>query len=239
MNLKKILQKFPCAYKLARAAYMRFLQRQIAAPLAGKQSVFFVQVGSNDGVQGDPIHRLIAMNPHWRGIFIEPVSFLFERLKTNYNNDERFIYENVAVGTEDSLATFYYVSEKARADFGEDLPYWHDQLGSFNRGHILRLLGSRIEPYIIEQAVQCLPLERIIERNNVTAIDLLHIDTEGFDYKVLSQFDFKKHRPAVVLYEHDNLSPEELSKAQALLRGHGYQLREFDTDTLAILRPGC
>ena len=66
MNLKKILQKFPCAYKLARAAYMRFLQRQIAAPLAGKQSVFFVQVGSNDGVQGDPIHRLIAMNPHWR-----------------------------------------------------------------------------------------------------------------------------------------------------------------------------
>jgi len=239
MNIKKVLLKIPAVYKLVRASYVWCLQRRIAAPLLGKKEVFFVQVGSNDGVQGDPIHRLIVANPHWRGMFIEPVAFLFERLKTNYNNEERFIFENVAVGTVESLSTFYYVSEKAKEDLGEELPYWHDQIGSFDRGFILKLLGkdygARIEPYIVEQEVKCYPLESILDRNQVTAIDLLHIDTEGYDYKVLSQFNFKKHRPAVILYEHFVLSPDEFEKARALLRAEGYRLHQYEQDTLAIL----
>ena len=200
--------------------------------VGGKPSVFFVQVGSNDGVQGDPIHDLIVSRESWRGIFIEPIDFLFKRLRQNYGEAERFVFENVAIGTEKGSKTFYYVSEKAKVEL--DLPYWHDQLGSFDKGHITRALGDEMSPYIVEEDVECLPLQDVLDRNRVDAIDLIHIDTEGFDYKVLSQLDLKRYKPAVILFEHHLLSDEEFVKARQLLRGTGYRLLQYGNDTLAI-----
>jgi len=73
-----------------------------------------------------------------------------------------------------------------------------------------------------------------LDRNQVKAIDLLHIDTEGFDYQVLSQVDFHRYKPRVVLFEHHLLPDKEFSNAQKLLRGAGYRWFEFGQDILAI-----
>ncbi len=44
-----------------------------------------------------------------------------------------------------------------------------------------------------------------MNKHNVQEIDILHIDTEGFDYNVLSQIDFIKHKPYIILYENKHL----------------------------------
>lgn len=44
---------------------------------------FFIQIGAHDGIMDDPIHEWIERFG-WRGIFVEPQSAPFNRLKTGY-----------------------------------------------------------------------------------------------------------------------------------------------------------
>ncbi|HEU4432435.1 MAG TPA: hypothetical protein VFR51_03510, partial [Pyrinomonadaceae bacterium] len=130
-RVKAVLRKLPLLYPAGKWIYRQFrrsdptVQERILKTIGNKPSVFFVQVGSNDGVHGDPIHDLIVSRQTWSGIFVEPVNFLYQKLQKNYGNAERFVFENVAIGTEKCRKKFYYVSEKAREEL--DLPYWHDQ----------------------------------------------------------------------------------------------------------------
>lgn len=68
-------------------------------------------------------------------------------------------------------------------------------------------------------------------------IDVLHIDTEGFGYQVLAQFDLAKYKSAVVLYEHRHLHlrRDKQDAAATLLRSHGYTLSIYGKGTLALL----
>lgn len=238
--IKGYLRNLPLVYRSLKWIYRRFrgadltIQEQMLKAIGNKTEVFFVQVGSNDGVQGDPIHDLVMDRKNWRGIFIEPISFLFSRLRKNYGDSERFVFENVAIGTRSETKKFYYVSEKAKSEL--DLPYWHDQLGSFDKNHINKMLGDHMSPYIIEEDVECQPLQTVLDRNRVEAIDLIHIDTEGFDYKVLSQVDLKRYKPSVILFEHHLLTDDEFFKARKLLRKTGYRLVQYGNDTLALRR---
>lgn len=240
---KEYIKRFPSAYNYLQKVYGFYhlhteppVQKQIQKLFENKSSVFFVQVGSNDGLKGDPIRSLITRHKEWKGIFIEPVGFLFERLKNNYNHEHRFIFENVAIGTEEKHLKFYYVSEEANKALRYELPYWYDQLGSFDKNHIFKHLGYKIEPYIVEEDIKCVPIQEIFDRNSITAIDLLHIDTEGFDYKILSQVNFERYQPLIILYEHRHLSLEEREKAKSLLKTVGYALVEYRGDTLATFR---
>ena len=44
---------------------------------------FFIQVGSSDGITNDPIHDYIVKYK-WKGILVEPVEYLFNRLLRTY-----------------------------------------------------------------------------------------------------------------------------------------------------------
>ena len=205
--------------------------------LDGK-SVFFIQIGSNDGLQGDPLNELVRSNLEWRGIFVEPVPFLFKRLCLTYScNSSRLAFENVAIADDSSDKTFYYVSDRAKEALGEQLPFWYDQLGSFNRQHILSHLNGILEPYIVEENVRCSTLADLLERHQVSHLNLLHIDAEGYDYKILRQLDFSKYHPDVVLFEFKHLTEDEKRDARVMLRSEGYSLNFLDNDCLAYPYP--
>jgi len=201
----------------------------------GRSSVFFVQLGSNDGLNGDPLHDLIQSNPEWRGIFVEPVRYAFDRLRSNYNDEKRFVFENIAIADSSGEADFFCVSEDAKREL-EDLPDWYDQLGSFNREHLVKHLEGRLEPFILMERVKCETLAGLLDRNHVTKIDLLHIDVEGFDYNILKQIDFLRHSPEVILFEHKHLTPENQRNARFLLAKYEYTLAQFGGDTVALRR---
>jgi hypothetical protein len=78
-------------------------------------------------------------------------------------------------------------------------------------------------------------LQALLDRNGVKTVDLLNIDTEGFDYNVLSQVDFDRYKPLVILYEHKHLPVDEKNRAYELLTGRGYTCVEYGGDTLATL----
>ena len=205
------------------------------AKLFDRRPTVVVQVGSNDGLQGDPIAALIRTNPDWQVLFIEPLPHLFRRLLANYPHSPNYRFENVAISEKNETRLLYYVSDEIKKT-REDVPYWYDQLGSFDKTHVLKH-GKEFEPFIVSEAVRCEPLRDILARNRIRKIDLLHIDTEGYDYQVLKQVDLEISPPRAILYEHKHLSRKDQSAARRLLSRVGYRVRPDDGgDTLAILR---
>lgn len=197
-----------------------------------QDSAFIVQVGSNDGVNGDPLHDLIQKNKNWEALFIEPVPYLFEKLKINYKNQSRFIFENVAIN-DGSNQKFYYVRDSVKNNL-PDLPIWHDQLGSFKRENITNHLNGILKPFIEETLVNGATLKSVLNKNGIETIDLLHIDAEGYDWVVLSQVDLIKFTPKIILYEHKHLSIEEKNNSLEFLKDNNYSVFKLGSDFISI-----
>ena len=116
-----------------------------------------------------------------------------------------------------------------------DLPYWFDQLGSFDKQHIIKHFEGRLVPYIISKELEGITLPILLDRNNVNVIDLLHIDTEGYDWNILSQLDLEKFTPKFIMFEHNHLSSDALKNAFDFLSDQ-YFLFKSGIDVLAVNR---
>lgn len=218
--------------------------RQLVRSLAGPQllrafadaypQAFFVEIGSNDGEQHDHLRPFILSRP-WRGIMVEPVPYVFERLRRNYESQGRIELENVAVAEEDGQLPFYYLVEPTQEE-RETLPDWYDGVGSFSRdavvGHAAHI--PDIESRIVSSEVTALMFESLCRRNRVERVDLLLIDTEGHDWQILRSIDLGEQRPRLVIYEHYHLSARDRAAAREHLARHGYETMEEGFDTFCL-----
>ncbi len=199
--------------------------------LLGHQAAFLVQIGSNDGKTGDPLYPLLQKNKNWKALFVEPVPNSFEKLKHNYPDTNRFRFENVAIN-EGKAMPFYWVDAKAKVAI-PNLPYWFDQLGSFNKQHILKHFDGTLAPFMQEKLLEGLTLKTLFERNKITNIDVLHIDTEGYDWNILSQLELSKFTPTFILYEHNHLSDTQRTASIQFLKNK-YYLFDLGIDILSV-----
>jgi FkbM family methyltransferase len=197
-------------------------------------SVFFVQIGAHDGKSGDSIYP-VARKKQWRGILIEPVRYLFERLVENYDGASGIAFENVALAPEKGYRTFYRLKEN-----GDVLPAWYDQIGSLNRNTILshRHDIPNIEDYLLEELVECVTFSDLVAKHQVTKIDLILIDTEGYDLNILRMIDFRRFRPKLIIYEQKHLSDTEKVVAKRLLQSAGYTVHPMGANNAAVRRWG-
>jgi len=194
---------------------------------------FFVKVGANDGITRDPVSDILLTNKSWRGLLIEPVPYCFERLKANFQDSQRFSLEQVAIGASAEAVPFYYADMKAM-DSLPNLPKSFDQHGTFYKKNILKYLDGILEPFIIEDMVQVLPLSDVISRNQIHEVHLLHVDTQGHDLEVLKTLDFSKHSPLSIFVEHSHLSDSQKKDMAHLLCKHGYSVRNCGRDYFAV-----
>jgi FkbM family methyltransferase len=196
------------------------------------QKAFFVKVGANDGLSGDPCGSMLLDNPNWSGILIEPVPSCFEKLKKNYPDTARFTLEQVAIGSVKGKSTFYFVSDDAIAHL-PDLPSNFDMLGSLSKQHIVSHFNGVLEPFIVGVELDVLSLAEVLSKNGVWHIDLLQIDTEGYDFEVLKSLDFNVIKPKAIYLEHRHLDPSNIEELLALLRNQGYSVLDCGNDYFA------
>lgn len=193
----------------------------------------FVKVGANDGITGDPCSDILLANTKWRGLLIEPVPYCFDRLQANFHDTGRFSIEQIAIGSDIGKKTFYYV-DRSVAGIIPNLPYWFDQIGSFDKRHILKHLNGKLAPFIIECTVDVSTLSSVLKKKGMQNIHLLHIDTEGYDYEVLKSLDFAHHTPLVIFMEHKHLPHAQKKEALCLFRKYRYSVRDCGVDYLAV-----
>jgi FkbM family methyltransferase len=215
------LKQHPKAYRFARSVYSKLVVTEYGclSSLARAQSdVFFLQIGAHNGKTNDKLHDFVR-EYGWKGVLVEPVGYLFDQLVGNYGGMAGLAFENKALADSDGPRMFYYLRQNDDA-----LPGWYDQLGSFDKQVILSHKADipNIEDYIVAEAVDCISFGTLVEVHRISRIDLITIDTEGHDLKILQQIDFSRFVPKLVIYEHIHLSADDKQKARTLLAEQGY-----------------
>jgi len=227
--------------KLWRAARYRRVLRNLAGPrLLAEFSraypeAFFVEIGSNDGDQHDHLRPFI-LSSAWRGIMVEPVPYVFERLRRAYGANHRLALENAAIGDRDGVLPFFHVRDASAGERAE-LPDWYDGIGSFSRESLLAHADDipDIAERIVRAEVTTLTFESLCGRHGVENVDLLVIDTEGYDWQILRSLDLEpRRRPRLIVYEHYHLSEADRDAAAAHLRANAYETMEEGFDTFCL-----
>lgn len=212
--LEKAIGRIPILNDVLRSIYRRFrpankgsvsywINRYIP-----NDSIQVIQIGSNDGISGDPLHRLVKKNKLWNVLFVEPVPQMFELLKKNYRSSHRFRFENSAINETGRNQIFYGIGDEAYESIPE-LSKDYKQIGSFSRDHVQKLSTKSLEKYIVESEVSCITFNDLLKKYEIKTIQLLQIDAEGYDWKILSQLKLNEYTPTLILFECVNLEDEE------------------------------
>jgi FkbM family methyltransferase len=183
---------------------------------------YFVQVGAHDGKMHDPLYSLLSKN-NWNGVLIEPQKKMIQRFKRRYNERDNLQYFNLAVHPSKTTIKLYSLKNPenySQTGWSSILPERFSLILNKNT------IGTEL--------VKAKPLMSIIKDSKFRIVDLLQIDTEGYDYEVLKMFDFHVFRPIVVQYEHIHLSKDVYEKSKNLLIGNGYLIINKGSDTISI-----
>jgi FkbM family methyltransferase len=191
----------------------------------------FVQVGAYDGQSHDPLNKLLQRMP-WRGVLLEPQPDAFQRLRETYKRNTRLTLINAAIAEKDGKRTLYCVGRKAIGS------HWAQELASFDKAHLLKHAAyvPNIGDCIEELSVECITFDTLFERTNINHLDMIQIDTEGYDYEIIKLFDVKARKPSIVNFEHAHLSDDDWNSSVNMLISCGYQVALTGHDTLAYLR---
>jgi FkbM family methyltransferase len=228
--LNALLRKF--GYRVERFDQMNFFEPLLYRRLARSPDFFFVQIGANDGVFGDPIRDFVTRTGV-AGLAVEPLQDFFRQLVANYRGFPRVKPVNVALHASARSMQLHRVD----ASRGERLPGWTQGIASFKESH--HAINRVPDDVMVTETVACVTLTELLEQHQVRAVDLLQIDTEGYDSEIIKMIDFARCRPAIIRFEHgmpDNtMSLQQFQACAELLMSHGYYIITEPYDAIAYL----
>jgi FkbM family methyltransferase len=222
-----------------------FLECYVTA--LNRPDFFFVQVGAHNGISNfyDVMYDSV-MHFNLQGLLVEPQASVFAELQENYKAQSGLIFENVAIGHNNGNHILYTI--KKNLDF---LAYVN-QAASFNLSHVRKMLekhlrheaaqdvvqrfkelGLSVDDCIEAETVQTYTFESLLNQHGVRRIDLLQIDTEGFDYEVIKMANLREFKPTLINYEHEHLSDVDQLECWRDLRALDYRLFTHGGDTCA------
>jgi FkbM family methyltransferase len=224
MSVKKIIRSMfrSLGYEITKLGDVDLLESMIYKK--NHQDFFFIQIGANNGKRFDPIYNVVQ-SLNLKGLAIEPVKDYYNELVETYKNS-RVTPINRAIYEDNKTISIFKVKQDA------DLPEWSKGIASLNSEHHKKSNTSKEN--IVEEVVEAITFEKLFEDYNVSNIDLLQIDTEGYDYNLLKLFPFEKFQPSIIHFEHglpnNIMSVEQVSEITSLLLNFGYKtiMKEYD-----------
>jgi FkbM family methyltransferase len=162
----------------------------------------YFQIGAHIGnSHNDPIYNEPMTGKNI--ILVEPVPFLYDILKHNYqsrirNNEIEFL--NIAVSDYDG--TIQMTAPSKDNDFDAH-PFFLNQMASTTDKYIKQFnFQERFPTFQFETiTVPCRTLTTIVKERGITSIDHLIVDTEGHDETILRAFDFQQVKPKRITFE--------------------------------------
>jgi len=194
----------------------------------------YLQVGAHDGILVDPMYDFVLKHPaKIRGILIEPIPSIFEKLKSNYSHFPSIVPLNIAIHNEQSSATMYKIKDSVLPKRNKYASGW----ASLDSTHWKRMDGI-VESDIEEIVVECMPITEVLSKHNFGSPDVIIIDTEGYDFQILQNLDLEQIRPIIVRFEHGlstkTMSPNQLEQLIKKFNSYGYQIILEQNDAIAL-----
>lgn len=192
-----------------------------------------VQVGANTGDTSHDMREQLVKSGA-TALLVEPQPGVFETLAANYAEVPSVKLANVALSHSNGTQNLYRISEYAN-QFHRSGKVFGNSIASFDKDHpwdyFLRNAtdAGKNEPKekIVESvAVRCQTFNDLLKENNLTRMDVLAVDTEGFDFEVVKMALGADLFPSLIKYEHKHL-PGGLDEARAswqFVAERGYQL---------------
>ena len=157
----------------------------------------YVDIGCYHPIKGSLTYNLFQKG--WRGINVDLSKVSIDLFKLSRPKD---INIQAAI-TDFDGETFYYEN------------------GAINQQNSLKE-NSELKKI----PIKAIKLSTILKQNNLTKIDFLNIDVEGFDFKVLSTLDFSEIKPTMICIEENNYNTQKIleTNTHKYLQNNGYFL---------------
>lgn len=160
----------------------------------------FVDIGAHNGVTYSNTY-FFESELNWNGICIEPNPSVFVYLQ-KYRHS---ILLNVCISD--------HVGEDQFLLINGPFEMWSGLVNSYDPRHLqdilngIAVLGGSYE--VIN--VQCYRFNDVMEKNGITHINFLSIDTEGGEFEIISSIDFSKFEIDVITIENNFMEPRFVS----------------------------
>ena len=153
-----------------------------------------IQIGANDGIRFDYLNKFIKKNKI-NAILVEPIKNNFDALRKNYKKFKFVKLENSAISINNEINYLYKVNERFLNYYGKHVP----GITSFNKNHLLKH-GVK-KKHIIKEKVTSISIKNLIKKYGLKKLDLLYIDTEGYDGKIVLDFLKTKSLHPIIIFE--------------------------------------
>jgi len=166
--------------------------------IINKQGGFYIELGANNGLDQSNT-AFFEFNRGWTGLLIEPSYEKFQECKDNRKNS---IVRNYACVSPD------YKEDTIRGDFNGSLMASVDGK-RLNNNNMVEVKAITLEKL----------LDSVVDKPN--QIDLLSLDTEGYELNILLGLNLDKYRPKYMLIEIYN---NDFEKILLFLTNNCYKL---------------
>ena len=234
--IKKVVQKFGYDIiklnEFSEAKFHLILEAVINTNRYFNEEYFLLQIGANDGVTNDPVHHFLQKNKG-SAILVEPIPDVFEKLKKNYNRKNINLL-NAAIYEKDENVSIYRISPKFEEKYRNLYKPNANASGitSLNQEHVKNFLTKiapkyfrdhNIDEWIEETSVPGITFKTLVNKYQISTIDVLQIDTEGYDFEILKMaFASNIADPKIINFEYKNLNSTNVDMAIKLLNEKNY-----------------
>jgi|SRR5690349_11737341 len=196
-----------------------------------KQRITVLQIGACDGFTSDSIYPYVKAGD-MNAYLVEPSKVNFKKLSEFYNSIGNAHLIQAAIADKDEKRMFYTIKDEGRwKDDG-----WARQLASFYKEHLLK--HNILESEIQAEEVDCLTLKSIVKKYNIENLDVLLIDTEGYDGEIVKMALNDGVRPNFIAFENvqlvKNYNQKDLDNLYERLATAGYVWTHDRINTMAI-----
>lgn len=112
--------------------------------------------------------------------------------------------ENIVISdqNDETIKLWYHPHDLSHANAGE--------LASLNKSHSTNIRSQYSVDDVTYFECPNLTINKLFDKYNLSNIDILYIDTEGFDDKIIYSIDFKKYSIKTIYYENLHIDKEKL-----------------------------
>ena len=193
-----------------------------------------IQIGANDGKSDDFLRSSINIDTNL--LLVEPIKSAFDQLEKNYSNYKNVKFINKAIDVVTGKKNIFSVNPKYY-DFYEkkykskDVS-WLTVLASFHKKH-LEYHGVKSN-HIQSTEIDCINFKELIEQYDFQKLDLLVIDTEGYDDVLVENFIQNTNFRPFIIFEWIHITKDRAKNLIKLLSLENYEFLKLSKDLICF-----
>lgn len=169
-----------------------------------KKNGIFIEIGANDGKTGSFTYNLAKMG--WIGIYCEPVPRIYQKCVNNHINHKNVTVLKCAIGEKKEIGKIVDGNTLSTMD-EETLSIY--KCHSWSKGCFVN--NGSVHEVNVET------LDTILEKYKIRPnFDILIIDVEGYEEKVLNGFSINKYKPKIIVIEIPDQHKDFINKNNAI-----------------------